>query len=55
MSYKNLLKQQIEALEKEIQQAQGDKQMLEAQLQKLKISEFEEDLAESAPQTLLKG
>lgn len=54
MTYRDLLKKQIEDLESKINQAQGDKKVLEAELQRLKMSEFEEDLNES-PQTLLKG
>lgn len=55
MSYRDLLISQIAELEKKIQQAQGDKQMLETQLQRLKVAEFEESEREVSEQTLLKG
>lgn len=55
MSYKNLLKKQIEDLQKQIEQKQGDKATLEAQLTKLMVAEFEEDMATENTQTLLKG
>ena len=55
MSYKDLLVSQIAELEKKIQQAQGDKQTLETQLQRLKVAEFEESEREVSEQTLLKG
>lgn len=57
MSYKDILKRQIEHLEGKIAQAQGDKTMLEAELRKLQLAEFEEEMREDTnpPQTLLKG
>jgi hypothetical protein len=55
MSYKNLLKQQIADLQKQIEAKQGDKATLEAQLNKLLVAEFEEDMATESTQTLLKG
>jgi TolA-binding protein len=57
MSYKDTLKRQIQQLESRIAQAQGDKEVLQAELQKLQLAEFEEDMREDTtpPQTLLKG
>ena len=55
MSYKDLLLSQIAELEKKIQQAQGDKTTLEAQLKRLMMAEFEESEREVSEQTLLKG
>lgn len=55
MSYKEILKKQIAELEEKIQSAKGEKSELEKQLNKLKLAEFEEDLATESTQTLLKG
>ena len=55
MSYKEILKRQIQELEGRIAQAQGEKYELEMQLNKLKLAEFEEDLKEQNEQQLLKG
>lgn len=55
MSYKDILKKQIADLEQKIQSAQGEKSELEKQLNKLKVAEFEEDMATESTQTLLKG
>ena len=55
MSYKDILKKQIAELEEKIQSAQGEKSELENQLNKLKVAEFEEDMATESTQTLLKG
>lgn len=55
MSYKEILHRQIKELEEKIAQAQGDKAELQNQLNRLKISEFEEDLREENGQQLLKG
>lgn len=55
MSYKDLLQRQIEALEQQIEKAQGDKETLQAQLNRLKMAEFEESEREVTEQTLLKG
>lgn len=55
MSYKDILKKQIAELEEKIQSASGEKSELENQLNKLKVAEFEEDLATESTQTLLKG
>ena len=55
MSYKDVLKKQIAELQKQIEEKQGDKATLEAQLNKLLVAEFEEDMATENTQTLLKG
>jgi len=55
MSYRDILKKQIAELEQKIQSAQGEKSELENQLNKLKVAEFEEDMATESTQTLLKG
>ena len=55
MSYRDILKKQIAELEQKIQSAQGEKSELESQLNKLKVAEFEEDMATESTQTLLKG
>jgi hypothetical protein len=55
MSYRELLVKQIRELERKIAEAQGDKNQLEKELQKLQVAEFEEDMRESADQRLLKG
>lgn len=55
MSYKEILKRQIQELESKIASAQGEKRELETQLNKLRLAEFEEDLKEQNEQQLLKG
>ena len=55
MSYRNLLLKQIAELEQKIASNTADKAELEQQLQKLKLSEFEEDMRESNEQVLLKS
>ena len=55
MSYRDILKKQIAELEQKIQSAKGEKTELEKQLNKLKVAEFEEDMATESTQTLLKG
>ena len=55
MSYRDILKKQIAELEQKIQSSQGEKSELEKQLNKLKLAEFEEDMANESTQTLLKG
>ena len=54
MSYKELLQNQIRELEERISKFQGDKSILEDQLQKLRLAEFEEDIR-VGDQQLLKG
>ena len=58
MSYKEILQKQINELEERIRNFQGDKRILEDQLQKLRLAEFEEDMrteSNSSNQQLLKG
>lgn len=55
MSYKEVLKKRIAELEEKIQSTQGEKSELEKQLTKLRLAEFEEDLATESTQVLLKG
>lgn len=54
MSYRDILKKQIQELEQKIANDTSEKEELEKQLQKLKLSEFEEDMRESN-QILLKS
>jgi conjugal transfer/entry exclusion protein len=54
MSYRELLLRQIKDLEQQIEKAQGDKTMLQNQLQKLMVAEFEESERESDGRQLLK-
>jgi predicted phosphohydrolase len=53
MSYKDILKKQIMELEKKIQSDSQDKQVLEKELQRLKLAEFDEDMRENSNQQLL--
>ena len=55
MSYRDILKKQIAELEQKIQSAQGEKSELEKQLNKLRLTEFEEDMATENTQVFLKG
>lgn len=58
MSYKDYLKKQISDLENKILNAQGEKSVLEKELEKLKLIEFEEDMRtenSKSTQVLLKG
>jgi hypothetical protein len=55
MSYRELLNKQILELEERIARDSADKEELQRQLNKLKISEFEEEMREGADQRLLKG
>ena len=55
MSYRELLLKQIRELERKISEAQGDKAVLEKELNRLQVAEFEEDLRETNEQRLLKG
>ena len=54
-SYHKLLKQQIKELEIHIDQSFEKKEVLQNQLTKLKMAEFEEDMREESSQQLLKG
>jgi cell division protein FtsL len=55
MSYKDELKRKIRDLEEKIAHDEGEKLDLEVQLNKLRLTEFEEDLKEQQNQQLLKG
>lgn len=55
MSYREILQKQIKELEDRINNQQSEKAVLEKQLSKLKLAEFEEELGESHNQQLLKG
>lgn len=55
MSYKDILQQQIKELEERISKYNGDKSILENELQKLRMAEFEEDIRISDTKQLLKG
>jgi len=54
MSYRDILKKQIQELEQKISNDIAEKDELEKQLHKLKLAEFEEDMRESN-QILLKS
>lgn len=54
-SYQKELKLKIRELEEKILNDVGEKQKLELELTRLKLAEFEEDLAESKNQQLLNG
>ena len=55
MSYLDDLRVQIRRLEKQIMTDQVKKFELEAELNKLRLAEFEEDIKESRNQQFLKG
>ena len=55
MSFKDELKRKIRDLEEKIAREEGEKLDLEVQLNKLRLTEFEEDLKEQQNQRLLKG
>ena len=55
MSYKDELKRKIRDLEEKIARDEGEKLDLEVQLNKLRLTEFEEDLKEQQNQQLLNG
>jgi cell division protein FtsL len=56
MTYKDILKKQIQELEEKIASQQGERDELVKQLTRLKLAEFEEDMvSEGSQQTLLKG
>lgn len=54
MTYKQILQKQIRELEEKIASSQGEKAELQKQLQRLQLSEFEEDERTDNKQ-LLKG
>lgn len=55
MTYKQILQKQIRELEEKIANQQGEKAELLKQLQRLQLSEFEEDERQNSGQQLLKG
>jgi len=55
MSYKDEIKTKIRELEEKIARDEGEKLELEIQLNKLRLSEFEEDMKETQNQQFLKG
>ena len=55
MSFKDELKRKIRDLEEKIARDEGEKLDLEVQLNKLRLTEFEEDLKEQQNQQLLNG
>lgn len=55
MPYKDELKAKIREIEEKIVRDEGEKLELEVQLNKLRLSEFEEDLKETQNQQFLKG
>lgn len=54
-SYKEQIKKKIRELEQQIAKDESEKLQLEIELNKLKLTEFEEDLRETNEQRLLKG
>lgn len=55
MSYKEELKRKIRDLEEKIAREEGEKLDFEVQLNKLRLTEFEEDMKEEQEKKLLKG
>ena len=55
MGYKDQLKKRIEELEHKIASSIGEKTILEKELNRLRLAEFEEDLVSENNQQLLKG
>ena len=55
MAYKDFLKQKIKELEEKIVSSTEEKSVIEAELNKLRLAEFEEDMREESSQQLLKG
>ena len=55
MAYKDFLKQKIKELEEKIVSSTEEKSVIEAELNKLRLAEFEEDMATESNQQLLKG
>ena len=55
MAYKDFLKQKIKELEQKIASSTEEKSVIEAELNKLRLAEFEEDMATESNQQLLKG
>jgi len=55
MAYKDFLKQKIKELEQKIASSEEEKTVIQSELNKLRLAEFEEDMREESPQQLLKG
>ena len=55
MAYKDFLKQKIKELEQKIASSEEEKTVIQAELNKLRLAEFEEDMATESNQQLLKG
>ena len=55
MAYKDFLKQKINELEQKIASSEEEKNVIQAELNKLRLAEFEEDMATEGNQQLLKG
>ena len=55
MSYKEYLNKRITDLEQTISKTSEEKEKIQLELNKLKLAEFEEDMATESNQQLLKG
>ena len=55
MAYKDFLKQKIKELEQKIASSEEEKTVIQAELNKLRLAEFEEEMATESNQQLLKG
>ena len=55
MAYKDFLKQKIKELEQKIASSEEEKTIIQAELNKLRLAEFEEEMATESNQQLLKG
>ena len=55
MSYKEILLKQIVELEEKIASDSSEKEILQKELNRLKVAEFEEDIKESRERQLLQG
>jgi hypothetical protein len=55
MSHKDEIKSKIREIEKRIAEDESEKLELEVQLNRLKLTEFEEDMKETQNQQFLKG
>ena len=55
MAYKDFLKQKIKELEQKIASSEEEKTVIQTELNKLRLAEFEEEMATESNQQLLKG
>jgi hypothetical protein len=55
MSHKDELRSKIRELEKRITQDESEKLLIQVELNRLKLAEFEEDIRESQDKKLLQG